>query len=181
MLQCKINNYSDKNFVRHLYLFEYDGIIKEKIIQYKFKDKAYLNEMFVNFIVKNKKICGFLKNYDIIIPTPISKSRKKIRGYNQTELIARKICDKTNILHFEKDILIKTKNIVPQSTLTRKERQQNVQNAYDVINTEKIQDKKVLLFDDVYTTGSTVNECSRMLKMSGASMVDVLTIAKDST
>lgn len=179
LLVCKINNYSDKNFTRHLYLFRYDGIIREKIIQYKFRDKAYLNEMFVNFITKNEKICGFFKNYDIIIPVPISKNRKKERGYNQTEIIAKKIAKQMENLTFETDVIKKIKDIVPQSTLTVKERVHNVKNAYTVVNSERIREKRVLLLDDVFTTGSTVNECSKVLKENGAKIIDVLTIAKD--
>lgn len=179
LLVCKINNYSDKNFTRHLYLFRYDGIVRERIIQYKFKDKAYLNEMLVNFITKNKKICGFFKNYDIIIPVPISKNRKRKRGYNQTEIIAKKIAKQAENLTIETDLIKKIKDVVPQSTLTLEQRVQNVKNAYSVVNSEKIQGKRVLLLDDVFTTGSTVNECSKVLKENGAKIIDVLTIAKD--
>lgn len=179
LMVCKINNYSDRNFTRHLYLFRYDGIIREKIIQYKFKDKAYLNEMFVNFITKNEKICGFFKNYDIIIPVPISKNRKKERGYNQTEIIAKKIAKQMENLTFETDVIKKIKDIAPQSTLTAEARIHNVKNAYTVINNERIREKRVLLLDDVFTTGSTINECSRVLKENGAKSIDVLTIAKD--
>lgn len=179
LLQYKINNYSDKDFTRHLYLFKYTGIIREKIIQYKFQDKAYLNEMFVNFVVKNKKICGFFENCDIIMPVPISKNRKKARGYNQTELISRKIANEIENLVFEPCILKKVKDIIPQSTLTREKRKENVKNAYIVVNEEKIQGKNIVLLDDVFTTGSTVNECSRVLKVAGAKNIDVLTIAKD--
>lgn len=178
LLVCKVNNYSDKNFIRHLYLFKYEGIIRERIIQYKFKDKAYINEMFVNFIIKNEKICGILKKYDIISPVPISNNRKKIRGYNQTELIARKLANILNNLVFE-DSLKKIKDIAPQSTLKGEQRIQNVKNAYGILNEEVIQGKNIILLDDVYTTGSTVNECSRVLKLAGAKNVDVLTIAKD--
>lgn len=179
LLVCKINNYSDKNFTRHLYLFRYDGIIRDKIIQYKFQDKAYLSELFVNFITKNKKVCGFFKNYDIIIPVPISKNRKKERGYNQTAIIARKIANEIENLTFEQNVIKKIKDIVPQSTLNVEERVHNVKNAYIVVNSEKIQGKRLVLLDDVFTTGSTVNECSRVLKEYGAMNIDVVTIAKD--
>lgn len=135
--------------------------------------------MFVNFIIKNKKICGIFKNYDIIIPVPISKNRKSKRGYNQTELISSKIAKYIQNLIYEPDVLKKVKNIVPQSTLTKQERQNNVNNAYIVVSKEKIQGKSLILLDDVFTTGSTVNECSKVLKEAGARNIDVLTIAKD--
>lgn len=175
----KLNNYSDKYFTRHMYIFEYKGIIREKIIQYKFSDKAYLSDMFANFIIKNKKIYGFLKNYDIIIPVPISKNRKKQRGYNQTELIAKKIANNIENISLENKVLKKVKDIVPQSTLTQAERIENVKNAYTIINKEKIQGKSIVLLDDVFTTGSTLNECSRILEKANAKNIDILTIAKD--
>lgn len=76
-------------------------------------------------------------------------------------------------------MLIKNKNIKPQSSLNKIDRANNIKNAYEIKNIKKIQNKKILLFDDVFTTGNTTNECSRILKENGAIKVGVLTIAKD--
>ena len=176
---CQIHNYSHQSFTRHLYMFNYEGIIRERIIQYKFSNKAYLNEMFTNFIIKNKKICGFLKNYDIIIPVPISKKRKLKRGYNQSEIIARKVSKELKSLKLETNVLLKVKDNVAQSTLSKEERAKNVKDAYKVQNEQIIKNKRIVLLDDVFTTGSTVEECSRVLKLAGVKQVDVITIAKD--
>ena len=81
----------NRYFEELISIFKYEGIIREKIIQYKFGDKAYMNNTFAKIILKNEKICGLLKKYDIIIPVPIHKKRKAQRGYNQTQLIANKI------------------------------------------------------------------------------------------
>lgn len=178
LLKCKINYYN-KSFNKHMYLFEYKGIIREKIVQYKFNDKAYICKSFVNLMLKNKKMYSFLQNYDIIVPVPISKKRKHKRGYNQCELIARKIAKNIDNLQIASNVLYKKIDTVPQSTLNKKDRQQNVKNAYGVRNIQIINNKKILLFDDVFTTGSTVEECSKTLKNAGALTVDVLTIAKD--
>ena len=75
--------------------------------------------------------------------------------------------------------MIKTKNIQPQSTLKKEDRITNIENVYSITNNENIKDESVLLFDDIYTTGSTVNECSRILKQAGAKNIGILTIAKD--
>ena len=83
--------YLTKNFGKHFYLFVYDGLIKEKIISYKFYEKSYIYKSFVNFMIKNKKVCDFLKSYDIIIPVPIHEKRKRKRGYNQSSLIAKEL------------------------------------------------------------------------------------------
>lgn len=167
-----------KNFESFIYLFKYKGAIREKIINYKFNENSYLYQTFAELIIKNKKICRFIKNYDIIIPVPISKKRLKERGYNQSELVAMKIAKALQI-EYIKDSLIKEKHIKTQSLLNKEERRHNVYNAYKVVNEDKIKGKKVILFDDIFTTGSTANECSRILKLAGASKIAVLTIAKD--
>ena len=66
-----------------------------------------------------------------------------------------------------------------QSLLTKKQRQENVKQVYKVINEQKIKDKRIILFDDIYTTGATANECAKMLKENGAKEVLVFTLAKD--
>lgn len=176
---CKVEYYYKRNFNKHAYLFKYKGIIRDKIVQYKFNDKPYIYESFVNLILKNKKMYRFLKNYDIIVAVPISKKRKLQRGYNQSELIAKKLAKKIENLEFLQNVLYKKIDTLPQSTLNKTQRQSNVKNAYGIRNITAIQNKKVLLFDDVFTTGSTVEECSKVLKNAEASIVDILTIAKD--
>ena len=134
--------------------------------------------MFVNFLLKNKKIFENIKKYDKIIPVPISKKRYKERGYNQSLLIANEISKQTN-LELVNNCLIKTKNIIEQSKLNKEDRQQNIQGVYSIQNEEIITNKKVLLIDDIYTTGSTVNECSKMLQQARPERIGVLVLAKD--
>ena len=179
IIKWKVEYYKDKNFTKHFYLFDYKGVVRENIINYKFNDKSYLYRTFLEIILKNKKIHDFLKKYDIIIPVPIHKKRKNERGYNQSELIAKEISNKILNLKFENKVVEKIKNTLPQSSLTKKQREENVQNVYKIINKEKIENKKIIIFDDIYTTGSTVNAIAKILKENGAKEVSVLTIAKD--
>ena len=174
----KIDTYKNKKFEKHIYLFKYEGIIKDKLLMFKFNEKPYLYKTFVNFLIKNKKICRFLKSYDIIIPVPIHYNRKITRGYNQSALISRKIAKILKIKHQEK-ILLKRINNKPQSTKNKEDRKANIIGVYCTRNEELIYNKKIILVDDIYTTGSTVDECSRMLKLAGAKEIAVLTIAKD--
>lgn len=176
---AKTEKYENKSFNEHTYLFKYEGKIRKLIIDYKFNDKAYLSNFFTKIIIKNEKICRKIKSYDIIIPVPIHKKRKNERGYNQSELIAKKITENINELQLITNSIIKEKNTVAQSTLTKEQRKQNVKQVYKLINKEKIQNKKIILLDDIYTTGSTAEECSRILKQNGAKEILVLTIAKD--
>ena len=76
-------------------------------------------------------------------------------------------------------VISKVKNNNTQSKLNKEERAENVKNVYKITSNKEIINKNILLIDDIYTTGATLNECSRMLKQAGAKKIDVLTIAKD--
>jgi len=176
IIDCsEINN---KKFDYQINIFRYESIIREKLIQYKFNEKAYLFKTFSKIILNDKKICGFFEKYDIIIPVQIHKKRNLQRGYNQTELIAREIAKNTNLI-LENKVLIKQKNIKPQSGLTKFQRENNIKNAFTAKNVNSIKNKNIILLDDIYTTGSTVNECCKVLKKLKVNKIAVLTIAKD--
>lgn len=168
----------NQNFNKHLYIFKYEGIIRRMILNYKFNEKSYLYITFVNFLLKNEKFFKILKSYDTIIPVPISSERKNERGYNQSELLAKELAKKLNI-ECVKNCLIKNKNIIEQSKLNKEERQKNIQGVYILKNKEKLINKKLLLIDDIFTTGSTVNECCKILKQANPRKIDIFTIAKD--
>lgn len=173
------NRYDNKYFSTHMYLFRYEGIIRSKIISYKFDDKPYLYKTFCEIFVKNKKVCEFIKNYDIIISVPMYKKKKNQRGYNQSELIAKETAKKVENIEYRNDILIKIRNTAKQSSLNKEQRKENLKNAYVVNNNEYILNKNILIFDDIYTTGSTANECAKTLIEAGAKDVGILTIARD--
>lgn len=127
-----------------------------------------------------KKSFENLEKYDIIIVVPISRQRNKERGYNQSYLIAKEI-SKIIKVPITYKTLYKIKNTVPQSSLNKKQREENAKGAYRANNIEKIKNKKILLLDDIYTTGNTVNECASALIQKGIKKenIGVLTIAKD--
>ena len=176
--KCVINEYNNRNFSKHLYIFRYEGIIRNKIIEYKFEDKGYLYKMFAKIILSDKKTCNFIKKYDVIIPVPISKKRKKKRGYNQSELVANELAQKLN-QDIWTGIIIKKKDNKPQSELNKLERIKNVEDIYEINKPIEVKNKKVLLLDDIYTTGSTVNEIARKLKQNQTQEIGVITLAKD--
>ena len=164
----------DKNV---LCVYKYENIIREWIIDYKFNDKAYMYNIFAHLLIKNKKVIDFLYSCDIIIPVPLHLMRRLERGYNQTYLIAKKLSKYIQI-EMRNDVLVKTKNIRPQSEKGYLDRKTDIRGAFEVKNKSEIKGKNVLIFDDVYTTGSTTNECKRVLMQAGAKKVMVLTIAK---
>ena len=173
------NDYS-KNFIEHNYFFKYENLIRSQILALKFQEKPYTYKTIAYFIKNMQKSFEKLKKYDIIIIVPISKQRNKERGYNQTELIAKEI-SKIIKVTIQKNILYKIKNTIPQSTLNRKQREENAKGVYKVKNINKIIDKKILIIDDIYTTGNTVNECANILVQAGIKRknIGILTIAKD--
>ena len=172
----------DNYYNKHFYIFEYNDLIRDKILDYKFNNNAYLYKTFEKILINDKIICDFINCYDIIIPVPIHKRRKRERGYNQTELIIKTYIkeSKKNTLMYN-NVLIKVKNNNRQSELSKKERKENVKDAYclDNIKSHLLEGKKILIFDDIYTTGNTVKECARVLNEARVKTIDVLTIAKD--
>lgn len=112
------DNYKDRYFENHFYLFKYDGQIREKILDYKFNDKPYIFKTFVKFFEIYEKNYLHLNFYDIIIPVPISKKRFKTRGYNQSTLLAKEIAKYLNT-EYSDNILKKVINNNPQSILNQ--------------------------------------------------------------
>lgn len=180
--ECQIINngkeLEDKYFNELMYIFKYEGQVRKLILDYKFNEKSYIYFAFVNFLLKNEKLFENIKSYDTIIPVPISKKRFKNRGYNQSYLIANEIAKQTK-LELMNNCLIKTKNIVEQSKLNKEDREKNIKGVYKLQNSQLIENKKVLLVDDIYTTGSTVNECSKMLRQGNPNEIGILVLAKD--
>ena len=176
--QVEKNQNINYYFQEHLYIFSYQERIRKLILNYKFNGKSYLYKTIVSFLLKNEKFFQILKSYDTIIPVPISQKRRKERGYNQSELIAREIAKNMEI-NYVNQCLFKTKNIVEQSRLNKEERQKNIQGVYQLYKPEIITNRKIMLVDDIYTTGSTVNECSKILSGAKPKKIGVFTIAKD--
>lgn len=174
----KIYKSTLKPLTYHAYVFPYEGEIREKVIDYKFYEQAYLYQTFVKIILKNENLCRFIKKYDIIIPISIHRKRKKERGYDQTVLIAKKIAQELKV-NIKLGVLIKQNHIQPQSTLDKRQRKQNIKNAYQLKNAQEITNQKVLLIDDIYTTGATAQECAKTMQKAKPKEIAVFTLAKD--
>ena len=175
-----------KQYEDVFFVYDYEGKIRELILKYKFKDSPFLYKTFTECLLKNKKVCQFLKSYDIILSVPLHKKRLRQRGYDQSQLIAKELAKKFNYnLHNKKEliyynnILIKNKNTKPQSLKDMQSRIKDVIGIYEVKNIEKILGKNIVIFDDIYTTGSTLKECKKVLLEAGAKNVGILALAKD--
>lgn len=165
-------------FDEKIHAFMYEGIVRELILQYKFNHKPYIYRTFKTFFQNNEKLYLLFRNYDIIVPVPISKRRWKDRGYNQSTLLTKELAKIFDLEH-EENVIIKTKNNLTQSTLGKEDRLLNAKNVYKIKDNTNIKNKNILLVDDIFTTGATCNECAKVLKEAGAKKVGIFTIAKD--
>ena len=114
---------------------------------------------------------------DFIFPVPLHIKRLRQRGYNQALLLARSFFYKEKN-KIKNDILVRCRNTPPQTGLNGVERRKNLRNAFCVRDQKTVSGKNILLVDDVFTTGTTINECARVLIKAGAGNVDVLTLAR---
>jgi ComF family protein len=117
-----------------------------------------------------------LDGADMLIPMPLSNQRLAQRGFNQTLLLARALC-RTKV---QADLLLRIKDTPPQSTLPRKERLESVKNAYavDPLKRDALQDKRVVLVDDVMTSGASLAAAANALRQAGAAHITGLVFAR---
>ena len=135
-----------------------------------------LGELMADYILQVHE--ELLVQTDVILGVPLHKKKEKQRGFNQTHILCEIISEKTR-LPFQKDGLERKRETIAQSTLTPEERKTNLKDAFVV--TGDFSGKRVLLVDDIFTTGATCNECAKELYRSGASSVRVCTLAAAGT
>lgn len=152
----------------------YNETSKKLILPFKHADQVLLTPLIARLMLQQK---DFIKTHDLIIPVPLHWKRLIKRRYNQSTLLAREISRKTHI-PYDPCLLKRRRATVPQGHLSQKERHRNVQNAFCVRNTKKLIGKRILLIDDVMTSGATVENCTKTLLACGVASVDILTFAK---
>jgi ComF family protein len=154
----------------------FEGSLQEAIHRWKYEGKTYLTPFFAEWIAEGLNRYWKPGSLDLLIPVPLHPSRLRERGFNQALLLARGLSRRTGI-PYRKKILQKKKPTVPQVNLGGAERERGVRGTFYVADKEELLGASVLLIDDVYTTGATVNECAKVLLEGGAERVDVLTLA----
>lgn len=155
----------------------YKDYVRRAVLRFKFAGcSCYSRRLggIMSECAENNLDCGSI---DMISCIPLSRKRMHDRGYNQAELLAKEISKKVGVEYLP--TLKKIKHNTAQSTIKdSKQRAANVIGAYRVVDAEKVKGKYILLVDDVVTTGSTVSECARILKKSGAKAVYCVTLAR---
>ena len=114
---------------------------------------------------------------ELIAPVPLHLNRLRERGFNQASLIARACLPQWGN-RIRVDVLARNRLTTPQSQLSGRERRSNLQQVFSVENGDEVRGKRILVVDDVFTTGSTVNECARVLRKAGAARIEVFTVAR---
>jgi competence protein ComFC len=156
----------------------YEGPLRTAIHRFKFKKRKNLAEPLGIILVKYLSHSPMLdmNELEVIIPVPLHKKRERQRGFNQAKLLAEilgRYYDKPVVSALER-----VKNTKAQFDLPRDERFNNISGAFKVSDPKSVYNKRILLLDDIYTTGATIAECSKALKIAGARRVEVLTLSR---
>lgn len=178
-------NQPDSSFEGLVSLFVYDGIVKEAIHRLKYR---YVTDLWGEFfVIIGKKMdrkkeeldgfLGFIKEKPLVVPVPLHWYKQNVRGFNQASLFSNSIVKKYK-LPFSEKVLVRKKFTVSQTQLKGKEREKNVKGIFSVLPIIHNSTFNVLLVDDVWTTGSTLKEACKALKLAGAKKVWGFTIAR---
>lgn len=155
---------------------KYCDSLKKSIKRFKFGNKPSYYRAFGKLIALKIQNTAQLGKIDIVIPVPMHKNMQKQRGYNQSALMAEYIAKHLG-LKLGRNLLIKTIKTQNQSLLSKADRLTNLEGAFKVTSPGQITDSNILLVDDIITTGSTVNQCSKVLKQAGAGRIIACVIA----
>lgn len=167
---------------QHIFYYEqgmsiwlHKGPVRWSVYQFKYHNRRIFAEFYTEewWRIYGNKLMEW--SIDVIIPVPLHRKRRRRRGYNQSEILAKELGKRCNI-PVDTNSVIRTVNTRPQKELNNKERQKNLRSAFDVTKYWK-NAKNVLLIDDIYTTGNTIDSIARLLKQKGAEKVYFLTIS----
>ena len=155
-------------------LYPYLPPLQDAICLFKYRGKVSMAKPLGRLMIEGLPAS---LNADLVIPVPLHPTRLREREFNQSLLLADQVAAHIHLpLSFTN--LVRTAQSEPQSTLSRKERMRNLRRAFAVRHPELVAQKRILLIDDVFTTGTTVNECAKVLRKAGAEAVLVLTVAR---
>lgn len=163
-------------FDRASYATKFEGVIRELIHRFKYNNVDFLAEPLVEILINNLNLNNLKNDVDMVVPVPLFWWRRFKRGFNQSELLAKRI-GRHLLLPVSTNNLYRIRNTIPQTRLSRTKRLQNMRGSFTVKNAKDFENKRVLLVDDVLTTGITASECARAIKAAGGERVYVLTIA----
>ena len=173
--------FQTENLADLYFALDYQNSLIKNLIQ-KFKYEPFIKELrepLSFLIIDHFQLMDNPPSFAdfLLVPVPLEKKKLKWRGFNQAQEIGRNLSKFFNIPLLN-DILIKIKETLPQAELSEKERKENIKGVFMIRNQKKVLCKKILLVDDVYTTGATMEECARVLRKAGAKEIIGLVIAR---
>lgn len=158
--------------VKCLYVFDYSGDVRSAVLRFKFGGKPQYIKGFMHFI---RPVVEEFSDFDLVTWVPVSPFRRLSRTYDQSRVIAEAVSKAIDLPLVK--TLRKIKHNRRQSTLSGDKRKQNIVNAFSAVHIDKIKNARILLIDDIVTTGSTLSECAAVLRKAGARDIVCLTIA----
>lgn len=155
--------------------YEYSGIVRESMLRFKFNQAPHYADIYGKLLAVRLFEQG-IEDYDLVTWVPVSRKRRRKRGYDQAELLARSVARELSLPIVS--TLEKFVDNPPQSHITTSaERQANVRGVYRIVDADAVKNKQILLIDDIVTTGATLSECSCVLGLAGAASVHCGTFA----
>jgi len=156
---------------------EFTGVVKEIVHRYKYNQAAWFEPLLGDLLVSAASAGISPSEWDAIVPIPLHWTRLRGRTFNQSERIARHLSLATGI-PINNHLLKRIRPTHTQTRLTRAERTENVKRAFAYRGPADLEGARIILVDDVLTTGATASACAKLLKQNGASIVDVWTVAR---
>jgi ComF family protein len=155
----------------------YESTLLEAIHRFKYNGRISIGEVLGKLMAEFVYPAFNIRDYSLIMPVPLHPKRLRERGFNQSVVLAKEVSKR---LHISLDFMTLRRHIYtdPQISLGKKEREVNVRGAFSVTDSAKVKGQEIILVDDVYTSGSTVKECARVLMKNRADRVAVLTLAR---
>jgi competence protein ComFC len=152
-------------------------VVREAIHRFKYSRALWFENFLAGLLLREAGPVLHKRDWDFIVPVPLHPLKKREREFNQAEILARRLAEETQIPLNDKIL----RRIVPtatQTVLTREKRATNMKNAFAVRGGIRLADKRIIVLDDILTTGATTNACARVLRAAGATDVCVWTVAR---
>lgn len=172
--RCSDCRHQKPSYTRAWSLYPYEGPLRDAICLYKYRRKVSLRDALVQLMA-----AGWpdIEPVDLVVPVPLHPTRLREREFNQVLLLADGLGGRAGA-PVRPDTLVRSRETRPQAELTRRERRLGLRRCFTVPRPGSIAGKRVLLIDDVFTTGTTVNECAKALRKAGSGDVYVVTLAR---
>ena len=170
---CRDCERKEHIFTRGVAAFSYSKSMKKSMYAFKYNNRREYGKYYGEVIWEKFGSTILSWNADVLIPVPLHSARLRKRGYNQAQVLAKEL-ERLSGISVDDKSLIRVKNTKPQKELSDKERNCNIESAFQ-IRLNDLKYKKVILVDDIYTTGATINECAKVLMSGGVEKVYFIT------